>query len=63
MLEAVAFLNSSGGMDWDTCNHKKLNQFQVEAKRWKQQTSSNTPTTHKKGQRTQPTKRKKRVKR
>jgi len=50
-------------MDWDTCNHKKLNQFQAEARRW-QSTGAKGPaqSAGKKGQRTQPAKRKKRSK-
>ena len=50
-------------MDWDTCNHKKLNQFQAEAKRWKNQKASASPESSKKGGRTQPPKRKKKSKR
>lgn len=50
-------------MDWDTCNHKKLNQFQTEARRWKtSDAQSPTKSVEKKGQRSQPAKRKKRTK-
>lgn len=49
-------------MDWDTCNHKKLNQFQAEAKRWKTQDKDSAQSTAKKGKRTQPQKRKKKSK-
>jgi hypothetical protein len=46
-------------MDWDTCNHKKINQRLSEAKRWNlgdQQTSTGSA---KRGKKVQPTKRKK----
>lgn len=46
-------------MDWDTCNHKKLNQFQSEAKRWKADDQAANSNAEKKKKRTQPAKRKK----
>jgi hypothetical protein len=49
-------------MDWDTCNHKKLNQFQAEAKRWKTDDQAPNSNVDKKKQRTQPAKRKKKGK-
>ncbi len=50
-------------MDWDKCNHLKLNQFQTEAKRWKVSSQDQAPSAPKKGQRTQSPKRKKKSKR
>ena len=46
-------------MDWDTCNHKKLNQFQSEAKRVKAYDQAAKANAEKKKKRTQPAKRKK----
>ncbi len=48
-------------MDWDRCNHKKIDQFQAEARRWKSNDGKSTvKSAGKKGLRTQPSKRKKR---
>lgn len=49
-------------MDWDTCNHKKINQFTAEARRWQAGDKEAKPKTTAKGQRTQPNKRKKKAK-
>jgi hypothetical protein len=49
-------------MDFDTCNHKKLNQFQAEAQRWKTGDKKPNERSVKKGQKTQPAKRKKKGK-
>lgn len=46
-------------MDWDNCNHKKLNQFKAEAKRWQNQEPAANAQSKKKNARTQPPKRKK----
>lgn len=48
-------------MDWDTCNHKKLNQFTTEARRWQSGDKETKPKAAK-GQRSQPNKRKKKAK-
>ncbi|MGB0258513.1 MAG: hypothetical protein ACPGES_07680 [Coraliomargarita sp.] len=50
-------------MDWDKCNHLKLNQFQSEAKRWKASGKDQAKASAKKGKRTQAPKRKKKAKR
>jgi hypothetical protein len=49
-------------MDWDTCNHKKLNQFQSEAKRWKAASQQPMERPSKRGAKIQPAKRKKKGK-
>ena len=49
-------------MDYDACNHKKLNQFQAEARRWKADDKAPNQSSAKKKQRTQPAKRKKKRK-
>ena len=46
-------------MDWDTCNHKKINQLQSEAKRWNLADREPTESTAKRGKKVQPAKRKK----
>jgi hypothetical protein len=46
-------------MDFNTCNHKKLNQFQSEAKRWKAGDKESKAKPAKRGLKTQPPKRKK----
>ncbi|MBT4757052.1 MAG: hypothetical protein HOO08_01515 [Opitutae bacterium] len=46
-------------MDWDTCNHKKLNQRLAEAKRWNTGAPQTNTSKPKKGKKVQPTKRKK----
>ncbi len=50
-------------MEWDKCNHLKLNQFTSEAKRWKASGTGEPKVSIKKGKRTQTPKRKKKVKR
>lgn len=49
-------------MDWDSCNHKKLNEFTSEARRWKAADKEAKPKAEVKGQRTQPQKRKRKAK-
>ena len=49
-------------MDYNTCNHKQLNQFQAEARRWATNDKSSTSGPTKRGQRQQPAKRKKKAK-
>lgn len=49
-------------MDWDTCNHKKINQRKSEAKRWLADKQTPKPGAAKKRNRTQPAKRKKKGK-
>ena len=46
-------------MDYDSCNHKKLNQFQAEARLWQSGDRKPKPSAPKKGLKTQPAKRKK----
>jgi hypothetical protein len=46
-------------MDWDTCNHKKLNQRLSEAKRWNAGDPQPNASKVKRGKKVQPTKRKK----
>ena len=49
-------------MDWDNCNHKKINQRNVEAKRWLADDKQPNKRVAKKGANVQPSKRKKRAK-
>jgi hypothetical protein len=49
-------------MDWDTCNHRKLNQRNSEAKRWLADEQTPKPNEAKRRKRTQPAKRKKKGK-
>ena len=46
-------------MDWDTCNHKKLNQRLAEAKRWNAGDPQTNASNAKRGKKVQPKKRKK----
>ena len=46
-------------MDWDTCNHKKINQRQSEAKRWNVGDKKPNEGPAKRGKKVQPAKRKK----
>jgi hypothetical protein len=49
-------------MDWDACNHKKLNQFHKEAQRWKSDETLPKPNAAKRKKRTQVSKRAKKRK-
>jgi hypothetical protein len=51
--------NREESMDWDTCNHKKLNQRLSEAKRWNAGDPQPNTSKVKRGKKVQPTKRKK----
>jgi hypothetical protein len=53
--------NREESMDWDTCNHKKLNQRLSEAKRWNAGDPQPNTSKVKRGKKVQPTKRKKRA--
>jgi hypothetical protein len=44
-------------MDWDKCNHKKINQFQKEAQRWNTDKATPNSKTAQQKKRKQPTKR------
>jgi hypothetical protein len=49
-------------MDFDRCNHKKLNQFSSEARRWNNGSQESTENNSKRGRNIQPAKRKKKGK-
>lgn len=49
-------------MDFNTCNHKKLNQFQAEARLWQTKKPQPGADTSKRGPKAQPAKRKKKGK-
>tara|TARA_B100000614_G_scaffold109083_1_gene97977 strand:- start:255 stop:407 length:153 start_codon:yes stop_codon:yes gene_type:complete len=49
-------------MDYDLSQQKKLNQFAVEAKRWKKTNQEQAESPAKRGRKVQPAKRKKRSK-
>jgi len=49
-------------MDYDSCNHKKLNQFTAEARRWKTGDKPQNEAAPKRGSKVQPAKRKKKGK-
>lgn len=46
-------------MDWDKCNHQRINQFGAEARRWATSDKKSSKNATRKGVKTQPAKRKK----